>query len=93
MKSAARVGRTEKISVSIEKNDLTLLRARALRLHDGNLSAAIAEGIQRMREEEGREALATWIGEAGEASAEEREVVREQWRSRTRGHKRAFKKR
>src|SRR5260370_40366038 len=53
--STVRVGRTEKISVSLERSDLQALRRRAKRLYGGNVSAAIAEGARRIREEEGRE--------------------------------------
>jgi hypothetical protein len=57
-----RSGRTEKISVSIDRSDLSLLQKRARRLYGGNLSAAIAEGVRRVNEEEGREALVAWLG-------------------------------
>jgi hypothetical protein len=41
-----------KVSVSIEASDLTWLRRRAKRAHGGNLSAALAEGVARMRRHE-----------------------------------------
>ena len=43
---------TGKVSVTVTADDLVLLRARAKRLHQGNLSAAVADGVSRLREEE-----------------------------------------
>lgn len=77
---AARAGQTDKISVSLDRADLLALRRRARRLHGGNLSAAVAEGVRRVREEEGREALAAWLGAAGHATVAEREALRSEWR-------------
>jgi hypothetical protein len=78
----ARSGRTEKISVSLDRDDLQALRKRAKRLYGGNVSAAIAEGARRIREEEGREKLVTWLGDSGKTTAEEREAIRDEWRGR-----------
>jgi hypothetical protein len=75
----ARAGRTEKISVSLDRSDVHALRRRAKKLYGGNLSAAVAEGARRIREEEGREALVVWLGPAAEASPEEREALRAEW--------------
>jgi len=80
VKKAQRAGQTEKISVSLAHADLAALRRRARRLYGGNLSAAVAEGVRRIHEEEGREALAAWLGDAGEASPEERDALRAEWR-------------
>jgi hypothetical protein len=82
--SGARSGRTEKISVSLDRSDLQALRRRAKRLYGGNVSAAIAEGARRIREEEGREKLVAWLGEAGETTAEERDAIRAEWRASSR---------
>jgi hypothetical protein len=76
---AVRAGRTDKISVSLDRKDLAAIRARARRLYGGNLSAVVAEGIRRVREEEGREALVAWLGEAGQATPEERDAIRAEW--------------
>ena len=75
-KKAQRAGQTEKISVSLAREDLAALRRRARRLYGGNLSAVVAEGVRRIHEEEGREALAAWLGKAGEAFPEERDALR-----------------
>jgi hypothetical protein len=83
----ARAGQTEKISVSVDRAELVALRRRARRLYAGNVSAAVMEGVRRIREEEGREALVAWIGRAGDASPEERDAIRAEWnatRRRTR---------
>ena len=69
-----------KISISLDPADLAAVRRRARRLHGGSVSAALAEGVQRLREEEGREALVTWLGDAGRATPEERESIRATWR-------------
>jgi hypothetical protein len=81
-KKAPRAGQTEKISVSLGRADLAALRKRARRLHGGNLSAAVAEGVRRIHEEEGREALVAWLGEAGEASVAERDALRTEWQGK-----------
>jgi hypothetical protein len=90
-KRASRPGRTEKISVSIERSDLLALRRRAKKLYGGNLSAAIAEAARRIREEEGREALVAWLGDAAAATPEERDAIRAEWRGEAarRGRRRA----
>lgn len=75
-----RAGRTKKISVSLDPADLATIRRRAQRLHDGNLSAALADGIDRLREEEGREALVAWLGDAAKTTPEQREAIRAEWR-------------
>ena len=74
-----RAGRTEKISISLESDELRALRQRADKLYGGNLSAAVAEGVRRVREEEGREALSAWLGQASEATPEELEGIRAEW--------------
>jgi hypothetical protein len=81
-KKALRAGQTEKISVSLGRADLAVLRGRARRLHGGNLSAAVAEGVRRIHEEEGREALVAWLGEAGEATAADRNALRAEWQGK-----------
>src|SRR5262249_21242283 len=75
-----RPGATEKISVSIDRSDLRALRRRAKKLYGGNLSAAVAAGVRRIREEEGREALVAWLGDAAATTEQEREAIRAEWR-------------
>lgn len=71
------------MSISLARSELSILRKRASRLYGGNLSAVIAESVRRIREEEGREALVAWLGDAGHASPEEREAIRAEWRGET----------
>jgi hypothetical protein len=66
--------------VSLDRSDVLTLRRRAAKLYGGNLSAAVAEGARRIREEEGREALVDWLGKAAEATPEERESILAEWR-------------
>lgn len=75
-----RAGRTRKVSISIDRADLSALKRRARRLYAGNVSAAIAEGVRRLREEEGREALLAWLGDAARTTAAERNAIRAEWR-------------
>lgn len=79
---AERPGTTEKLSISLDRKDAAALRRRAKRLHRGNLSAAVAEAVRRLREEEGREALVAWLGDAAAATPEEEDELRAEWRSR-----------
>ncbi len=86
-KPKARAGRTEKISVSLDRADVAIMRKRAKKLYDGNLSAVIAEGLRRVREEEGREALVVWLGTAGDTTREEREAIIAEWAAKPAGRK------
>lgn len=83
-----RPGRTEKISISLDRSDLSLLQRRARRLYGGNLSAAISEGVQRVKEEEGREALVAWLGDAARTTPAERDAVRAEWLGTLASHRR-----
>ena len=76
-----RPGRTVKVSISLDRRDLEVLKKRAKRVSGGNLSGAIAEMIRIGREWEGREALAAWLGEGHEEPSEEvMDAVRAEWR-------------
>ncbi len=79
LQKAERAGHTAKISVSLDRDDLTMLRRRARRLHGGNVSAAIAEAVGRLREEEGRQRLVAWLGESGHATPEQQDAIRVEW--------------
>ncbi|SRR5258708_34202010 len=76
-----RAGRTQKVSVSIDSADLRALRRRAKKMYRGNLSAAIAEGARRIREQEGREALVAWLGAAAHSTPEEGQAIRAEWQA------------
>jgi hypothetical protein len=78
---AKRPGRTVKLSISIDASDHELLKKRAKQVSGGNVSAAITEMIHLAREWEGREALATWLGERhDEPSVDTMNAVRAEWR-------------
>jgi Arc/MetJ-type ribon-helix-helix transcriptional regulator len=76
---SARAGRTEKVSISLDRSDLAVLRKRARARYAGNLSAVVAEGVRRIQEEEGREALVRWLGDAAVTTAGEREAILAEW--------------
>ena len=85
-----RAGRTVKVSVSIDKDDFDLLKKRAKQVSGGNISAALTEMIRIAREWEGREVLATWLGEGrDDPSLETMNAIRAEWQS---GRRRASKK-
>jgi len=78
---AKRAGTTVKLSISLDAADVALLRKRAKRLSEGNVSAAIAELIRAAREREGREELAAWLAEGQQEVSEERmNEIRAEWR-------------
>jgi len=80
--TANRPGRTVKLSVSIDRHDFDLLKKRAKRVSGGNISAALTDMIRIAREWEGREALATWLGEGrDEPSAEVMDAIRAEWQA------------
>lgn len=58
----ARRGTTEKVSISLERDVLRALRKRAKRLHDGNLSAVIAELAEDAKLLEGMHELVEFLG-------------------------------
>ena len=84
-----RAGQTQKLSISLDADEVAALKRRAARLYEGNLSAAVAEGIRRIREEEGREALVKWLGDSGKATVAERRRIIESWSAAPRRRRRA----
>lgn len=75
----ARSGRTEKISISLDKTDLEVVRRRAKRVHGGNISKVIADAVRYLRYEEGRDALIDAFGDEGTLTTEECEVIAREW--------------
>lgn len=57
-----RAGKTVKVSVSIDRDDLLVLRRHARAAHDGNLSAAFAEAATWIRQREARRELVDMLG-------------------------------
>jgi hypothetical protein len=74
-----RSGSTEKISISLDRNDLDLVRRRAKRVHQGNISKVIGEAIGYVRYAEGRDALIEALGDEGMLSPEEVEAIASEW--------------
>ncbi len=72
--------RTEKISVSLQKEDLTVLRQRAKRLYGGNLSALIGDFARLARYEDGADELIDWLTEGYRPDAEALRAVEAEWR-------------
>lgn len=61
-----------KVSVSLDRRDLVVLRRHARMEHGGNLSAAFAEAARILRQREARRALVELLGgpvDAGLAAA------------------------
>ncbi len=75
--STRRKVETGKVSVTVTAEDLKLLRARAKRLHRGNLSAAVADGVSRLREEEATHRLLKRLGAPPLTDARYAEIVGE----------------
>jgi hypothetical protein len=59
-----RAGRTVKVSVSLDREDLAALQRHAKEAHDGNLSAAFAEAARWIRQREARGRLIDKLGGA-----------------------------
>jgi hypothetical protein len=57
-----RAGRTVKVSVSLEKEDLAALKRRARESYGGNLSAAFADAARWIRQREARVRLVEMLG-------------------------------
>ncbi len=74
-----RAGKTEKVSISVRRDDLAALRKRADRLYDGNVSAVIAELAADARLLEGMQGLADWLG-GPSLTAEDRDALDREWR-------------
>jgi hypothetical protein len=60
--AATRSGKTVKVSVSIDKADLAVLRRRARESYRGNLSAAFSEAARLIRQRAARTRLIDMLG-------------------------------
>jgi hypothetical protein len=77
---AKRAGVTRKVSLSVNREDLAIIKDRAKRLHGGNVSAVFADLIAEIRRREAWERAVAWYGEPivltdGERKAIDRELV------------------
>lgn len=68
----------QKISISVDGDDLKWLRRRAKR-EGGNLSAVIAEATRLLRQREARERLLARFGADAKLSPEEAQAIRSEW--------------
>ena len=60
--SIARTGKTVKVSISIDKGDLAVLKRRARESYHGNLSAAFSEAARLIRQRAARTRLVDMLG-------------------------------
>ena len=67
-----RAGVTKKVSLSVHADDLAILKARARRLHRGNVSAVFAELIATAKRQEAWARAVAWYGKPIVMSEEER---------------------
>ena len=74
-----RAGVTQKISISLSRDDLAALRKRANRLYAGNVSAVIAELAADAKLLEGMDHLVDWLG-GRSLSDEARKRIDQEWR-------------
>lgn len=68
---------TTKVSIAITPEDLKTFRARAKRLHGGNLSAAIADAAAKLRREEAAHRVVQALGAPPLATDRAAELDRE----------------
>lgn len=73
------MGRAQKVSISVDADELRWLRRRAKR-RGGNLSAVIAEATRLLRQREARERLLERFGEDASVSPQEADAIRAEWR-------------
>jgi len=73
------MGGAQKVSISVDADDLRWLRRRAKR-RGGNLSAVIAEATKLLRQREARERLLKRFGEDASVSPQEADEIRAEWR-------------
>jgi hypothetical protein len=75
----ARVARTEKVSVSLKKDDLRVLRGRAKRLYGGNLSALLSDFAKLARYEDDADELIAWLTEDYRPGPEALAAIEREW--------------
>ena len=72
---AKRAGTTRKVSISVGARDFAVVKARAKRMHGGNVSAVFAELIATLKRQEAWEKLMAWYGKPIEMTPEERDEI------------------
>jgi hypothetical protein len=89
-----RAGVTQKVSLSVNRADLAVLKKRAKRLHGGNVSAVFAELIAEIKRREAWDRAVAWYGEPIAPSDAEREAIDRELlgKARSRGARASRKK-
>ncbi len=72
-----RAGRTQTVGISVSKETLSLLKARADRLHGGNLSALVSEYAAQAKRDEAFDRAWAWYGGPEPTPAERLEILSE----------------
>jgi hypothetical protein len=72
---AKRAGNTEKVSLSVNREDLAVIKRRAKLLHGGNVSAVFAELIAEIKRREAWDRAVAWYGEPIALSRQERATI------------------
>ena len=72
---AKRAGVTRKVSLSVNREDLAMLKNRAKRLHGGNVSAVFADLIAEIRRREAWDRAVAWYGEPLALTDAEKTVI------------------
>lgn len=70
-----RAGVTSKVSLSVHRDDLEMLKRRAKRLYGGNVSAVFAELIATIKRQEAWGKAVAWYGKPIVLSDEDRESI------------------
>lgn len=70
-----------KVSVSVAEEDLKILKRRAKRLYDGNLSAVIHELAQKAKRQEAMDRLVASMG-GPSLTDEDRRAIDAEWSAR-----------
>lgn len=70
-----RAGVTAKVSLSVDRDDLAILKRRAKRLYGGNVSAVFAELIATVKRQEAWRKAVAWYGKPLAMTDDERETI------------------
>jgi hypothetical protein len=74
-----RPGGTTHLSISLPTEEAKLLRRRAKRIYDGNVSRVISDAIRYVAYEEGRDALIATFGGSGRPTPAEAAQLDHAW--------------
>ena len=74
-----RLGGTTHLSISIPTDEAKILKRRAKRAYDGNVSRVVSDAIRYIAYEEGRDALIASFGEKGKPTLAEAAELDAAW--------------